>query len=105
MSEAYRTALQSLAAIRMRLTDLSLSARDREAALAEFDVLLDTLSRANHRADKIAMARRVQRLDEQLKDRSPRERNAIVMERLGISSKSWLWELRQVRLTPNGSTV
>ncbi len=105
MSEAYRTALQSLAAIRARLADLSLSASDRESALAEFDAVLDTLSRAEHRTDKMALARRVQRIDEQLKDRSPGERNAIVMERLGITSKSWLWELRQVRLTPNGNAV
>lgn len=104
MSAAYRAALAALAAIRQRLTDPDLSEAARAAELIEFDRVLQTLQRQDHRANTIELAKRVQRLDEQLQDREPADRNNIVMQRLGLS-RSRLYELRSVRLSPDGGAV
>lgn len=104
MSAAYRAALAALAAIRARLADPDLTEAARAVELIELDRVIQALNRGDHRTNTIAMARRVQQLDRQLEDRPPAERNAIIVERLGLS-RSRIYELRSVHLKPDGSAV
>ncbi len=104
MSRAYRTALSRLAALRERLDLPNLSPDQRTALLAEFDDILQTLAGSEHKTQTKTLARRVAKLDADLADRSPAERNRAIIERLGIS-RSRLYELRAVHKQPDGTAI
>jgi hypothetical protein len=104
MSAAYRAALAALSAIRHRLADQDLTEAARALELVEFDRVLQALQRGDHRANTLALARRVRGLDTQLADRPPAERNKIIQQRLGLS-RSRLYELRSVQLSPDGNLL
>lgn len=104
MSRAYRRALESLSAIRQRLANIRLTDAERVEALSEFDAVLRTLTTSEHKTSTTEMAARVSTLDHQLRDRTARERNSIVTQRLGIS-RSRLYELRRVHNRPDGGAV
>lgn len=104
MSAAYRTAMMALLDIRRRLADPSTSDAARALALLEFDEVLHALNRADHRTSTLAMAKRVQDLDRQLSGRDRNEVNSAIMQRLGIG-RTRLYELRAVRLSPDGEAV
>jgi uncharacterized protein YmfQ (DUF2313 family) len=104
VSAAYQAALAALAEVRATLAREDIGPDERAQALMEFDRILGTLQREDHRVSTQMLARRVQQLDAQLRDRGPSERNRILMQRLGLS-RSRIYELRNVQLTPDGGPV
>lgn len=92
-----RPAAAALAAARRAAEALrrGVEPAEREQLLAVIEASLEVLAAGRRRADSERLARRVAQLEQQLADRDPGERRAVICERLGLSRAGY-YRLRQL---------